>query len=211
MRVFPKPFGATRAWEDRFRLDRNSSTSVVRSNTELWELLKSLSSVSCCASSTHAGIPTSRKISFCDRRPVAWGLARTKVQLRRIWAPLKLRQVRPPLPRDPFRFRPPPFGDLRVVAREQHLRNRATLPYARARIVRIFEQALLEALLLARSVLAHHSGDEPHAGVEDRQRGDLAAREHVVADRDLDQPTRLDDPFVDALEARAEDDEARPR
>src|SRR5580704_7714793 len=69
-RVFPKPFGATSAWEDRFRLDRNSSTSVVRSNTELWELLKSLSSVSCCASSTHAGIPTSRKISFYDRRPL---------------------------------------------------------------------------------------------------------------------------------------------
>jgi hypothetical protein len=28
------------------------------------------------------------------------------------------------------------------------------------------------------------------------------------ADRDLDQPAHLDDPFVDPLEARAEDDEA---
>ena len=103
----------------------------------------------------------------------------------------------------------PPGGDLGVVAREEHVGNCAALPFARAGIVRIFEQPVFEALLCARRFLAHHAGNEPHAGVEQGERGDLAARQHIVADRHLDEAARLDHPLVDALEARAEDDEAR--
>ena len=77
-----------------------------------------------------------------------------------------------------------------VIARQQRLGNGAPLPFARAGVMGIFEQAGLETLLVARLDLAHHAGDQPHAGVEHRQRGDLAARQHVVADRDLGQPAR---------------------
>ena len=105
----------------------------------------------------------------------------------------------------------PPFVDPLVIARQQHVGNRAPLPFARPRVMGIFEQAALEALLLARFDLAHHAGDQPHAGVEHGERRDLAARQHVVADRHLDQPAAGDDALVDALETRADDDEPRPR
>ena len=39
-------------------------------------------------------------------------------------------------------------------------------------------------------------------------RGDFAAGQHVVADRDLFEPRGLDDPLVDALEPAADDDDA---
>ena len=42
-----------------------------------------------------------------------------------------------------------------------------------------------EALLCSGLLLAHHPGDQPDAGVDQHQRRDLAAGEHVVADRDL--------------------------
>ena len=55
-----------------------------------------------------------------------------------------------------------------------------------------------EALLGARGLLAHDAGQEPHAGVDQHHGRDLAARQHVVADRDL-------------LEARAPRSRARRR
>src|SRR5271166_1558624 len=101
-------------------------------------------------------------------------------------------QIRPSLPCDALRLAPPPLGDLRVVALEQHVGNGAALPFARAREVGMFDETALEALVGARGLLAHDSGDEPHARVEDGERGDLAARQYVVADRDLDEPAGLD-------------------
>ncbi len=62
-----------------------------------------------------------------------------------------------------------------------------------------------------RTVLAHHAGDQPHAGIEQDQRRHLAAREDVVADRDLGQPAPLDHPLVDTLETSADDDDALAR
>ena len=59
--------------------------------------------------------------------------------------------------------------------------------------------------------MAHDAGDEAHASVEQGERGDLAARQDVVADRDLLEPTRGDDPLVDALEAPANERDARAR
>ena len=52
-------------------------------------------------------------------------------------------------------------------------------------------------------------GKQPHAGVEQRHGGDLAARQHVIADRDLLEAAGLDHPLVHALEAAADDDRAR--
>ena len=51
-------------------------------------------------------------------------------------------------------------------------------------------------------------GQEPQHGVDDHERRQLAAREHVVPDRELEVDHRPD-PLVDALVARAEEDEVR--
>src|SRR5260370_35652002 len=65
----------------------------------------------------------------------------------------------------------PPLRDLGVVARQQHLGNGAPLPRARARVLRVFEQTVLEALGNARLRLAHHAGNEPDASAADAEPG----------------------------------------
>ena len=53
-------------------------------------------------------------------------------------------------------------------------------------------------------------GQQPDAGIEQRHGGDLAARQHVVADRNLLEPAALDHALVDAFEAAADDDAPGP-
>src|SRR5271168_4375127 len=122
-----------------------------------------------------------------------------------------LAKIGPPFPRDPLRLLPPPISDARVIAGQQHVGNAPPLPFARARVMGIFEPARLETLLLARFGSPHDAGKQPDAGVEHRERRDLAARKNIVADRDLDQAARPDDPLVGAFEARTDDHEPRPR
>ena len=75
-------------------------------------------------------------------------------------------------------------------------------------VLRIFEQPVGETLLGAGGLLAHDAGNQPHAGVDQRQRRDLAAGQHVIAERDFLELARRDQPLVDALEAAADDDRA---
>src|SRR5262249_16537045 len=75
-------------------------------------------------------------------------------------------------------------------------------------ILRIFQQPRLETFFRLRHLLAHHAGQQPHAGIDQDISGDLAAREHIVADRDLLERTRLDHPLVHALEPPAYHDHA---
>src|SRR5688572_29296695 len=88
-------------------------------------------------------------------------------------------QIRPPLAGDALRFVPPPPFDGCMVAVEKHFWDRAALPFARARVMRVFQAVRLEALLQAGGLLAHHARQEPHAGVEHHHGGHLAAGEHV--------------------------------
>src|ERR1700691_1751292 len=111
------------------------------------------------AVSTHAGIPASAKSMF--RREARRGVA-NKTETRRIGPRLILHQVRASLARDTLGLGATPRRDLGVVAREEHVRNCAALPFAGAGVVRIFEQPALEALLGARVLLAHHTGNEAH-------------------------------------------------
>ena len=69
----------------------------------------------------------------------------------------------------------------------------------------MFQKLRLEALVEARLVVAHDAGQKPDHRVEQHHRGDLAAGQHIVADRDFAQAPPLDDPLVDALEAAADD------
>src|SRR5581483_3408351 len=102
-------------------------------------------------------------------------------------------EVGTPLAREPFRLGAAPGGHFGVIAGAQHLGDRPALEVLRPRVMRVFEQAGGEALLGGGGLLAHHPGQEAHAGIEQRQGGDLAAREDVIADGDLLDGARGDD------------------
>ena len=68
-----------------------------------------------------------------------------------------------------------PFGDFLMVAGKQHLGDRPALEVARPRVMRIFEEAGGEALLGKRDFVAGDARQQPHAGVDQHERGKLAA------------------------------------
>src|SRR5688500_6516593 len=61
-----------------------------------------------------------------------------------------------------FPLLPAPGADPRMVAREQNLRHLTALPFGGARVVRVLQKSLLEALLEERLRLADDGGQEPH-------------------------------------------------
>ena len=76
-----------------------------------------------------------------------------------------------------------PGVDLGVVAREQDRRHVHAAVAGWARVLRILEQAIQrERLALGRLVVAEHAGDEPADGVGHDHRGQLSARQHIIAD-----------------------------
>src|ERR1700736_6210986 len=112
-------------------------------------------------------------------------------------------QIRAPHLRRRFRLRLAPLADLLVMTRQQHFGHRAPLPQLRPGVVGIFEQSPREALLVQRRRIADHAGQQPHAGVDQRDRRRLAARQHEIAEADLFEAARLDDPLVAPFEAPA--------
>ena len=72
-----------------------------------------------------------------------------------------------------------------MVAGHQHLRNRSALPHLRPGVVRVLEQRLGEAFLRYRLGAAHDAGQQPHAGINQRNRRRLAARQDEIAEADL--------------------------
>src|SRR5271165_1945743 len=102
----------------------------------------------------------------------------------------------------------PPALDLRVMAREQHLRHLPAPELGRARVVRVLRVALqsrAEGLLGRRALIAQGAGKLAHDGVADDHRGRLAAAEDIAADRDDVGGEVLDDPLVEALVAAAQE------
>src|SRR3954447_11348391 len=95
-----------------------------------------------------------------------------------------------------------------MIPRPQHFGDRAPFPCYRPGIVRIFQETLLEALLLSAGGRAHYPGKQSHASIEDHHGAKLAAREDVVADRDLFERSRVEDSLVEPLEAAGEEDDA---
>src|SRR4051795_6802714 len=104
-----------------------------------------------------------------------------------------------------------PRRDLRMIPRPQHFGDRAPFPCDWSGIVRIFQETLLEALLLSAGGRAHYPGKQPHASIEDDHRAKLSAGEHIVADRDGFERARLENPFVKSFEAAGEQDHAFSR
>src|SRR3954452_15852950 len=95
-----------------------------------------------------------------------------------------------------------------MITRPQYLEDRAPFPCYRPCIVRIFEEPLFEALLLSAGGRAHYPGKQPHASIQDHHRSELAAGEHIVADRHRIDGACFEDSLVEALEAAAQKDHA---
>src|SRR5690606_20981293 len=64
------------------------------------------------------------------------------------------------------------------------------------------EEPGLKALLTAGGLAAHDPRQKPHTGVDQHIGGDLAARDHIIADRYFFELPRLDHPLVHSLETR---------
>src|SRR6058998_2387329 len=98
-----------------------------------------------------------------------------------------------------------------MIPRPQHFGDRAPFPCYRPGIVRIFQETLLEALLLSAGGRAHYPGKQPHASIEDNHGAKLPARENIVADRNRFDGPSFKDPLVESLEAAAQQDDALAR
>src|SRR5438445_5346165 len=98
-----------------------------------------------------------------------------------------------------------------MIPRPQHFGDRAPFPLNRSGIVRIFQETLLEALLLSAGGRAHYPGEQPYASIEDDHRAELAAGQDIVADRHGFEPPCLEDSLVEPLEAPAQQDDPLSR
>ena len=104
---------------------------------------------------------------------------------------------------------PPPAVDLAVMPREQDRRHGQVPEGLGSRVLRVLEQARCERVALVRR-LGDHARHEPHDGIDEDERRQLPAGEHVVADADLAVDERPD-PLVDSLVATADECEVRQR
>src|SRR5690242_20267323 len=102
----------------------------------------------------------------------------------------------------------PPSGDLSVVAAEEDVGDRLSFPDLRPRILRVLQETVGKTLLGAGCRSPHDARQEAHASVDQHQSGGLAAREDIVADRDLFERARGDHALVDTLETSADEDDA---
>src|SRR5688500_6601534 len=117
-------------------------------------------------------------------------------------------QIRPPRQRAAQPFAPPPFVDLGMMPREEHLRHRLAAPHRRPGVVRVIEQPAAERIRRHRRRVPDYAGHEPHHRVEHDQRGQLAARQPVIADRQLVGHERGGDSFIDAFVPPADNRDA---
>ena len=107
---------------------------------------------------------------------------------------------------------PPPFADARVVAGEQHVGNRPAAPLRGSRVVRVLRRALERLARRTPRPPTHRRRARPAACAarcRHHHRGQLAAGQHVAADRDLVGHEVLEDPLVEALVAAAQQRELR--
>ena len=96
-----------------------------------------------------------------------------------------------------------------MIARREDGRHVHAAEHRRPRVLRILEEPRPERLLLGRGRV-DGPGQQAEHGIDDDQRRQLTAGEHVVADRQLEVDERAD-ALVDAFVARADEDEVRPR
>ena len=69
-----------------------------------------------------------------------------------------------------------------MIPGRQNGRDVVALEILGTRVLGIFEQAVLETLVGVALLGAEDARDQPHHGLEQHHRRDLAAGEHIVAD-----------------------------
>ena len=95
-----------------------------------------------------------------------------------------------------------------MVPREELLGHGKPAELPRPRVVRVVEEAVLEAVEADAVGLADDARDESGDRLEKRQRRDFPARKDEVAERDLSvEEPRFPGPLVDPLVAAADEDE----
>ena len=77
-----------------------------------------------------------------------------------------------------------PAFDIGMVAREQYIGNAHAAILRRTRVLRIFEQPIIEALVNRTALVAEYTIEPTHDRIDDHHRSELAAREHIITDRD---------------------------
>src|SRR5262249_29616808 len=117
----------------------------------------------------------------------------------------------PPLAGDLQSLRLAPSLDFCMISGEQHVRNFLPLEFAWAGKMRIFEEPGLKTLLGAGMRFAHHAGQQAHASVANCHRRNLAAREHIIANRNFLKISRRDNSLIDAFKAAADEHDALAR
>src|ERR1700720_1977569 len=108
-----------------------------------------------------------------------------------------LEQLRAAQPRATERLLQSPAGYRRVIARRQYGRHIAAIEGLRPRVVRPIHQTVAEGLLQRRFRTAQRTRHQSRDRIDDHQRRQLAARQHIVADGPLLIDLLLDEALVD--------------
>ena len=95
------------------------------------------------------------------------------------------------------------------MSAEKHRRDGLALPDLRPGILRVFQQAVIMALLLVGIGCGQHIFAHPRNCIRQHQRGQLAARQHIIPDRDLLIRDAVDHALIHALVVPAEQKEPR--
>src|SRR4029077_5657838 len=101
-----------------------------------------------------------------------------------------------------------PLLDAGVVAREEHVGDQQPPIVGGTRELRPSGGLFREAVLRQRLRISDYAGHQPGHSVDEYHRGDLAAAQNIVADRDLARGQPGADAVVDALVSTAHDDQA---
>ena len=104
-----------------------------------------------------------------------------------------------------------PAGDLGEVARKQDVGDPPAAEFGGAGVDRRRQQVVLKAVREGRGFVADGARNDAHDRVGDDAGRQLAARQHVVADRDFARDEVFADAVVDALVVAAEDDDVVER
>ena len=100
-----------------------------------------------------------------------------------------------------------PARDFCVIAGQQNFRHAHSLKLRRPRVMRIIQQTIREGLSRRRRFAAKRSRQQANGRIDDYQRGRLASRQNIVANRNFVGHQRFRDALVNAFVTAANQNE----
>src|SRR5437868_6497345 len=119
------------------------------------------------------------------------------------------KQIGPILARASLRLLFPPRCDLRMITRQQHVRNSPAAKIGRARVLRRFEQSATERIIGGGLFVTENARREPDDRIDYDNGRDRAIGQDVIADRQFKIDQMFNHAMVDAFVMSADDDEVR--